>query len=1299
MALTVWTKDSNYNLGKIPGVGTRTTPGEFVIGEQYVITQAGNTDFKLLGAENNNVGTVFIASGTGLVLSGFIVSGKHYTIKTLGDTDWNLVAGTTDITYKVGDEFTASRAKLGTGTAIQGTGIASTVSQDERKTISIPLPVVEQLPLNTRLKLISGKLPAGLRLNGTSIIGTPFEVVRPTEYKFVIRASDGVDISDRTFTITIVGSDEPNWLTPAGALPVGANDAYYVIDSSFIDFKLSASDTDTAAGQELNFFIASDEGELPPGLRLLPDGRITGFIQPLLAVPQKQGDGTYDASLYDVVAYDFGVRPTNGYDTYVYELVTYDFSVDTLRPRKLNRNYEFIATITDGDTVTKRKFRIYVVGDDFFRADNVIMQAGQGTYTADVTYLRVPIFTTPNYLGLRRANNYQTFKIDIYEGMYNELGPVIYELASVNPLINGLTQREASGDNRLGSDKIRLIKSSGVPAVGQKINFNLDFVGSTGTTYEIVEVDALGGDSYRLTVDKNLDAAIPNLSPIFIGDESKLPPGMDFDTATGEVFGLVPYQPAITERFNFTVKAIRFGQGTETAISRRMFTVDVLGEVESFINWQSPSALGSIDVGYPSTLFVKAATTYANSGIFYTLEQGKLPPGLDLNLDGEIVGKVNQLRDQNVYKSFWKSLKQYRKKDVVKRDNVSNIKSVIRRKNIASLVTQGVHSFKNKDIVKISSSLLDFNYYSGIEIILDTIKLNSVTLIENTDNYYRVKFSIPSQVVAPLAPRFTLIKGTSGSTSSNTFNLVEQKNTSGKGSGAKFKIFKGSNGTFAYNGLVTITLLEPGTGYLPGDTVTISGNNLNGLDGVNDLTFTLLTGTEFLYKINGNSNSKYNGEFFAVDSSLNTITLGFTENPGNFGTGLISVATDILTYEAQTQLTPLNYFSYYNLGEGKAMTPSTGVLKGSPTFYRATADHKSATAFALDNWEKYKFSVEESTPTTITDYNQETNTRIGISVIDEFETTFDRIFNFTIKARDVLGYSAITKDFTLLITIPNDTYYSNIVVKPFMKQQQRDYFKNFINDNSIFDPRLIYRLGDPNFGIQRTLTSLIYAGIETKQAVEYISVMGLNNKPKRFNLGQVKKAVAKEPGTNNVVYEIIYVELLDPLEKGKTHLPFKIVTSPSNVKVTIDNNNDFYSRDKYSIDNPFWNRPIPFDSSIDRTDILAGDPGTVAKFPSSISIWRKRLRSMESTRRERNYLPLWMRSIQEGSYVELDYTSAIPICYCTPGAGDDILLNIKNSNFDFKLLDYTVDRYIIDSVEGYYDNKYLVFRNDRTTIA
>ena len=1162
---------------------------------------------------------------------------------------------------------------------------------NERNTVTLQLPVTPPPGVVVSYKVISGTLPPGLKLISSTILGTPFEVTRTTEYKFVIRASANGQISDRTFLMTIEGSDEPNWLTPAGLLPVGANDAYFIIDSSFIDFQLAASDIDTAAGQKLNFFIASQEGELPPGLVLLPNGRITGFVQPLLAVPKNQDQGFYDSGLYDSVSYDFGYRPTNGYDTFVYDLFTYDFSVGTLKPRKLNRNYEFIATITDGDTVTKRKFRIFVVGDDFFRSDNVIMQAGTGAYTADVTYVRAPIFTTPKYLGLRRANNYQTFKIDIYEGA-SELGGVVYELSTVNAIVNGIAKKELSSDNRIGSNKLRLEKTTAVPEVGQKLTFNNEFLGATGTIYTVEDIDVLGGDSYRLTLNNTLDVNVPIDQVVYLGTDSVLPPGMLFDSTTGEIFGTVPYQPAITKSYSFTIKATRVGQGSETSISRRVFTVDILGEVDSVMTWISPSNLGTIDVGFPSTYFVSANSTFQNASILYTIEEGSLPPGLDLNLDGEIIGKVNQFRDQNRYRSYWKPVTDYKVKDIIKTDVVNQVKSVIRRRNIATVVTQSDHNFKNNDIVKINSTALDFNFYNGIEIKINNLKLNSVLEVEGSGPY-RVKFSIPNQKTAPLAPVFTLIEGAAVSTSDATYINVGVKSTSGNGTGARFKVVKGFNGTgfpATYVGVTSIVLIDPGTGYLPGDRITISGSNLGGVDGVNDLTFITSSGLEFYYRINGNSNSKFNGRFFATNSTSNTITLTFPQIPGTFGTGLISVLTNAGVVEGQTQLTPTNSFDYPIAKSTVSMKAASGSLIGSPIFYIATADHISDIEFTDDNWKEYTFP-ETDESLAVLDKNT--------TLIDGDDTTIDKVYTFTVKARDQIGYSAVTKTFNLRINIPSNTYYSNITARPFMKQSQRQHWKEFIDNNDVFDPRYIYRLGDSNFGVQRNLTTLVYAGIETKRAVEYVSAMGLTHKPKRFKLGQVKKAVAKEPGTNNVLYEVVYVDLIDPLEKGKEYLPFKVIHTPTRLNVTADNNNQFYEGPNFSLNNPFWNRPIPFNSTVDRTDVIAGDPGTGVKFPSSISIWRKRLRGIETARRERNYLPLWMRSIQENSYTELDWVPAIPICFCKPGSADEIILNIKNSSFDFKLLDYTIDRYIIDSVDGYYEDKYLVFRNDRTTIV
>ena len=51
--------------------------------------------------------------------------GSTYTINTLGTTDWNLVAGTSSITYVVGDTIIATTVGDGNGTAIVLTGYVS----------------------------------------------------------------------------------------------------------------------------------------------------------------------------------------------------------------------------------------------------------------------------------------------------------------------------------------------------------------------------------------------------------------------------------------------------------------------------------------------------------------------------------------------------------------------------------------------------------------------------------------------------------------------------------------------------------------------------------------------------------------------------------------------------------------------------------------------------------------------------------------------------------------------------------------------------------------------------------------------------------------------------------------------------------------------------------------------------------------------------------------------------------------------------------------------------------------------
>lgn len=785
-------------------------------------------------------------------------------------------------------------------TAKSGTSLGTI---QERTAIDIALPVSFSNTFNDSSNItysvISGSLPPGLRISNDRIVGTAFEVPRPTEFKFCIRASYDNDIADRTYSITVEGADEPVFLTDPGTLPVGSNQAYFILDSSQVDFQIDAIDNDTAAGQTLKYFIASGDGELPPGLTMSESGRITGFIEPLPTIPTDRRTGSYSEDLYDSFGYDYGSKPDNGYDSYIYDTVFYDYFLPTLTPRKLNRNYEFIVTVSDGDNISRRQFLIYVVGDDFLRADNTLISSGNGVFTVDGTYLRAPIWITPNDLGLYRANNYITVYLDTYDAQV--LGPVVY----------------------------------------------------------------------------SLDATNPDSTP------SLLPPNMQFDAASAEIFGIVPYQPAVTKTYKFTVTASRFGSDGEIASSKRTFTMSTLGEVDSVMTWLSDSSLGTIDANYVSTLKVAATSTIEDATVLFFLISGSLPPGLTLQLNGEITGKVNQY-------------------------------------------------------------------------------------------------------------------GTVGNPGVTTFS-----------------------------------------------------------DGV---------------------------------------------------------------YVNQT--------------------------------------------------------------------------------FDGGTTSVDREYKFIIRARDQFEYSYIDREFTIKVATPNDRLYSNISVRTFMNQTKRSLFNRFIDDNIIFTPRSIYRPNDPNFGIQRDLRMLVYAGIETKQAERYVGAIGLNHKKKRFVFGDIKSAKAKIPGTNTVVYEVIYVEMFDPLEKGNKKLNSVINTSKDPRTITVDTDNSIWdgreNLTRLNRDEPY--APRPFDrTTVDQTNLLISDPNPSKRYPASVSIWRDKISTVGST--ERNYLPLWMRSVQDAAKQELGFVLAVPICYCNPGTSADILLNIKFSGFDFKDLDYSVDRYIIDSVTGYGSDKYLVFKNDRVTIT
>ena len=813
----------------------------------------------------------------------------------------------------------------------------------ERITTVVNLPVDP----SATVELLSGEIPRGMRLVGNVIEGTPFEVPRDTVYRFVLRATLNGERKDRTYNIEVQGADEPDWVTPEGLLPIGTGGTLFVLDSSPIDYKLQVIDRDTSAGQELRYFLGHQAGALPPGIELTEDGYIRGVIDPVYALEKEAVNGAFDTTIWDRYPFDFSVPSAQGFDSFYYDVTNYDFATPTQTPKKLNRFYQFRVSVTDGDSIADREFKIFLVGDDFLRADNTIMQVGTGVFSADNTFIRTPIWLTDSDLGVRRANNYITLFLDVLDP--NSLvGLTIYELLETN--------------------------DDGSPSV--------------------------------------------------------LPPGTELDTSTGEVAGRVPYQPAVTQTYKFTVRATRItGNLDEEASTEKTFTVRLLGEVNSDINWITQTDLGEISANYISTLSVRAETSVPNAFLLYRLVDGRLPPGLELAYDGEIIGKIN-----------------------------------------------------------------------------------------------------------------------------------------------------------------------------------------------------------------------------------------------SFG----------------------------------------------------SAEEKGLTVFDSANL-----------------------------VLDGNTTSIDRSYTFTVEAQDHFGYSKIQRTFTIAVTDPDDKLYTNIYFKPLLKPNQRVIFNDFVRDSAIFKPEYIYRPNDPEFGVPNDIKLLVYSGIETKLAEQYVAASALNSKRKNFKIGDLKTAVAKVPGTNDIIYEVVYLEVIDPYEKeGKvaksitiknndkilvnsvrttpndpdydksnsssisitTRLLGSIVvqaqeeitigTRSGDVVYNFDTSFDIGARSgsisalyNQSISNNLAQRPTPVENTIraDSDAVLVSDPNKIKKYISNISNIRGELLKLGRT--ERNFLPLWMRTAQEDSIQELGYTLALPLCYCLPGTSEIIKAGINFSNFDYRQFELDIDRYLIDSTEGVSDPKYIVFAN------
>jgi hypothetical protein len=792
----------------------------------------------------------------------------------------------------------------------------------ERVIVNIPLEANSTIG-EVSYSLLSGNLPRGLRLRNNRIIGSPVEVRKFTESKFVIRAQDQDGLKDRTFVLYVDGSDEPIWLTREGFLNVGPEKAFFILDNSLVDFQLEATDTDISAGDRLEYYLVPNGGELPPGLTLSREGKISGFTDPIFSVIyDSTTSGAFDTASFDTGPLDPIKRDSNGYDTFFYDTVTFDFNDPTKAPRRLSRVYTFAVAVTDGVNTVARIFKIYVVTEEFLKADNNIVQIDTNLFTADASSFRVPIWITPSNLGRYRANNYVTIFLDVYDPP-SLSGITLYFLKSKNP-----DNTDSELPQRMFLDQFTGDIAGKVP-YQRRTTKNYQF-----TLLAVNFPENLANKRYNFRGEwraganyEENDAVIYVNQTIFVSrkiNRNKIPTDQEF------------WEPA-------------------NASSEKTFNLSVVGEIDSAIEWITDTFVGEVKPNQPSLLSIEARNLLTQNTIIYELESGNLPPGLSLLPSGLIIGKTKQFGDIN----------------------------------------------------------------------------------------------------GPGLTRF--------------FDTIDE---------------------------------------------------------------------EIIFNID----------------------------------------------------------------------------------------------------------------------------------FDGGDTTFDKVYKFSIRARDTTGSFTIFKDFEIRVIFDNVKTFSNVFLIALQEKFKRLEWFDFITDISIFRPEDIYRYGDKEYGIQTDLKILLYAGIESKDAVTFVQALSRNHYKKRLLFGSPRIAKAKNPITQEIIYEVIYVDVIDDLENQN-----------GSISQTVDLPDYINSKVLVSYDAIKVDSDIPFVSDRDHQRI----------FPNSIRNMRRRIKSIGD--QDREFLPLWMRSIQDQSQYELGYTKSLILCYTKPGRGESIVSRILASGFDFKSIDFESDRYLIDSIDGEIQDKYLAF--------
>ena len=372
--------------------------------------------------------------------------------------------------------------------------------------------------------LIAGSLPSGLSLasNG-NISGNTLNVNGTVTSNFTVRATTIDAVADRTFSLTVASTLQPNITPASGELSFTVTGDFYQQTFTLVD-TTNLDDTD--------FTIVS--GNIPVNLSLATNGNLRGYIEPLTSN----------------TLYSFGVKADDGA-----KFDSKDYTLNVINRKTLTAD------------------------SDYYTADNVSI------LTADISNLYTPYLTTPAGL-LANIRQGQNFNYQIEATDYDNAN-LTYQLVSGGlPAGLSLTANTGwiVGTTTIGNVpsvtstfSIKAYKTANPEFETDTRQYSIQVLGLVNDSITWITESNLGtiynGEISELYVEAELDSGSSLKYSLIDDGIGGLPIGLDL-LPDGVIAGRVSFDmSANIETYTFTIRA---SDTNGLVVSDRQFTVQVL---------------------------------------------------------------------------------------------------------------------------------------------------------------------------------------------------------------------------------------------------------------------------------------------------------------------------------------------------------------------------------------------------------------------------------------------------------------------------------------------------------------------------------------------------------------------------------------------------------------------------------------------------------------------------------------------------------------------------------------------------